>query len=210
MNRTVKLALGLIATATSIATLAGLVWAWREGLIGGETIHRPLLLAFLLVVPATMWVSLAWASRQLSSATPRLAGDHRRHLQGQLGFYFCLLAALQAWLVNLYIQAVSPPLDRESFARVAFVLMGVAMAVRGNFVAKIGPPTGDGAPDPGAWTRSLLRTGWALTLLGATLVLSGLFLPVRAMLFIVPPVAAALILAGQAHRRAVRTPATTR
>lgn len=209
MNRAVKLFLIVLAVETSLMATGVLAWAWRAGLAQGEA-RRPLMLAFLFVFPVTTWGSIVWATRQLNAVRPELAIDHKRHLQGQLCFYFVVLAAMQAWIANLYVQAVPPPLDRESFARFAFVLMGVAMAVRGNFAAKIGPPRGEGAPDPGAWTRSVLRTGWAMTVLGAALVVSGLFLSMRMMLLVVPFVAVGLILAGRAHRQATRTQGATR
>lgn len=210
MNRAVNLFLIAVAIETSVVASGVLAWAISAGLASDDVVRRPLMLAFLFVFPVTTWGALVWAGRQLVSMRPQLAPDHKRHLQGQLCLYFVVLAGMQAWLANLYVGASPPPLDRETFARLTFVFMGVSMAVRGNFAAKISPPTGEGAPDPGAWTRSVLRTGWVMTLLGTVLVVSGIALPVRMMLLVVPFVGVGLILAGRAHRQATRVQAAAR
>ena len=204
MNRIVKLILLLLAIETSAGAAGAIAWAWRAGVIGEGDLRHQLLPVFLLVFPLIAWGVLAWASRRLAADRPRLAEDHRRHLQGALVFHMLVLALAQGWLIYGYVDAGPPPLDRESFARLAFILMGVALAVRGNFVAKVSPPTGEGAPDAGAWTRSLLRSGWLMTLAGAAMVVCALALPVPALVLLAPLVALALIAIGQAHRRAVQ------
>lgn len=192
MNRIVQLALTLLAVEMTAVAVGGVVWGWRAGLIADGDLRQRLTAAFLLVFPAFAWAVLAWAPRRLASERPRLSDDHRRHLQAALLFQMIVLAAAQAWIVNVYAGLAPPPLDRETFARLAFVLMGVAMAVRGNFVAKVSPPSGEGAPDPGAWTRLQLRTGWVMTILGAATVACALALPVRTLVPVALVVGAAL------------------
>jgi hypothetical protein len=205
MTPMVRWGLALLAAATSITALAAVGRAWRTGALAAEGFRQPLLVAWSLLIPVVMWSVLAWTVRRFASDRPELAPDHKRHLQGALGVWFVVLTALEGWLAYNFLRLGPPPLDRESFARLAFVVMGVAMAVRGNFVAKVSPPTGAGAPDPGRWTRSMLKTGWTLTLIGAAMVIGAMVLPVRLLALSPVLIAPALITAAVAQRRALRT-----
>jgi len=204
MNRGVKLFLALLSAETTAAAAAALVWAWRAGVLGQGDTRERLLPLFLVVFPVLMWGILAWAPRRLASTQPRLSDDHRRHLQGALSFWFLVLAAAQGWLIYQYIGG-PPVLDRENFARLAAILMGVAMAVRGNFFAKVSPPTGEAAPDPGVWTRASLRTGWGMALLGGGLVACAVILPVRWLVVAMLATAPVLIWLSLSQQRAMRS-----
>lgn len=204
MNRNVRLVLTLLAAETSVAAVGAITWAWRAGTLGEGDLRQRLLPAFLIVFPAVMWGVLAWAPRRLASTRPRLADDHRRHLQGALAFWFLVLAAAQGWLVYRYIGG-PPPLDRESFARLTVILVGVAMAVRGNFFAKVTPPTGEAAPDPAVWSRASRRTGWVMALMGAILVTFAVTLPVRWLVVAALATAPVLIWLSLSQQRATRS-----
>ena len=206
MNRTLESALRLLSVATSGVAAIVAVWAWREGLFVQGDLRQRLAPGLIAFVPALMWGLLVWAPPKLATARPRLSDDHRSHLQGALGFWFIALAAIQGWVAYNYLRLGPPPLEPETFARLAFVLMGVAMAVRGNFVAKLAPPVGDGAPDEAAWTRSMLRTGWAMALIGIAMLIGAMVLPVRMLALSAFVVAPALVAVSLAHRRATRTP----
>ena len=149
---------------------------------------------------------IVFMDRQLASTRPRWSDDTRRHVQSAALMWYPLLAAWWAWIALRTYELVPPsPLGRESFLRALVVFMGVALAVRGNFFGKLAPPTGDRAPDPGLWTRSALRTGWGLALLGLVLVVSGIALPIRALVFVFPPVSIAMVALAVQQRRVMRS-----
>ncbi|MFC3076794.1 hypothetical protein ACFODL_01695 [Phenylobacterium terrae] len=203
MNRIVRLLLVAIVVELALVAAGALAWRAHAGQLAAD-LQRPLRPLVLLAIPVSAATLLILAHRLFAAERMRLAEDHARHLQGALVFWFVFLAAVQAWAARLYLNAEPPALDGASYLRLVCVLVGVAMAIRGNFFAKLSPPTGADAPAPAVWTRTALRIGWGLTLTGAVLAASGLLLPPRPLFLVFLGSAPILIGLSLYQRRALR------
>lgn len=202
MNRTVRLIL-IACVAVMLASSAAVVW---DGVQHPAPLGRGLLKPWFLLGSAIVLAGLIpFMQRQLASTSPRYSDDHRRYAQSAALTWYLFLAAWWAWMA-LDAYGLAPPsaLDRQTFLRLVLIFAGVGMAVRGNFFGKIRPPMGERAPDPGAWTRGALRTGWMLALMGTAIVVAAIALPMRAMLFVLIPVMVGMISLGVAQRRMMR------
>jgi hypothetical protein len=200
VNRIVRLLLFAIVVELVLVGAGAVAWRVQAGQLAAD-LQRPLRPVVLLAIPMIAGTVLLLAGRVFASERVRLAEDHARHLQGALVFWFVILAAAQAWGVRLYLNGEPPAPDRASFLRLACVVIGVAMAVRGNFFAKLSPPTGPDAPAPTAWTRTVLRIGWGLTLSGAVLIAAALVLPARPLFFVFMGAAPVLVGLGLYQQR---------
>lgn len=201
MNRTVHLALRAMAAAMSLVAIAALAWKWSDN--GGAFLsdRRQLGMSLMLIfIPLFAAFSAEIAARQLNSTQPRWSEDHRRHVQGAMVFWFVLVLAAQGWTARLLI-AGSPAIDRSIFIRALVLLIGLSVAVRGNFWAKLSPPSGEQAPAPATWTRTVLSAGWALTVVGAVLAVGAFTLPLRPLLCLLLAAAPALLAIGVFQRR---------
>lgn len=203
MNPKVRALLTAATVAMFVVGAAAVAWKWRllGGLDDGDP-RQPGRLAILFVLPAVMAVSLPLAIRHLASDRPRLADDHRRHLELSLISTFLFATAAQVWSAVSYV--AGQPLGRDAFIRLVTIWVGTSLAVRGNFFAKVAPPTGELAPEPRLWTRAMLRAGWILVSWGLALTVCGIVLPPRALLIPLLATAPVLILVVLNHRRGLR------
>ena len=87
------------------------------------------------------------------------------------------------------------------------LFVGAMMAAQGNFLAKVAPPTGVGAAEPGVWTKTALRMGWAMALVGLGVMVCALTLRPPA-LFLVTLGATLLLIASAVRARRALRPAT--
>jgi hypothetical protein len=96
-------------------------------------------------------------------------------MEGSMRVAAAFIVATQGFFA--YVDVTGTSLNRELIARGAAVFLGLWLTVHGNAAAKIDPPSGDGAPAAGLWTRTLLRFGWIMVALGLGLVFFALVLP---------------------------------
>jgi hypothetical protein len=199
MNRTTHLMLRLIAAAMLLVAVVALAWKWTDN--GGSFLddRRQLGMSLMLIfIPLLTAFSIGMGARQLASTRPKWSEDHRRHVQGAMVFWSMILLAAQGWTAQLLI-AGPPPIDRSLFIRAFVLLVGVSAAVRGNFWAKLSPPTGEGAP--ATWTRTVLTAGWVLVALGVALVIGAFTLPMRQLFYLMLAAAPVLLGLGFFQRR---------
>lgn len=125
-------------------------------------------------------------------------------MQAALLFQFLFVTGCQAWMAYLYVG--SPPTGGDTAIRLAVLLLGVAMAVRGNFVPKLGPPPPSSRIIEDRWAQTALWTGRALGLIGASLAVGALFLPAALLWLVLAPGAAALLGLSLWQRRMLLRP----
>jgi len=175
MNRTTKVILfGAIA---EMALLAAALVVWKGWTVSGPDAAYPHGHTAFPLVFFPLWLAAcsAYLIRRLTSDRPRLSDSHRRYINTGLAVASLAMVALHGVLAYSFAAGWTP--DRLIFIRVVTVFTGVWMAVQGNNGAKLDPPSGDGAPQPAVWTRTLLRMGWAMALSGVVLVVCGLAAP---------------------------------
>lgn len=192
MNRHVRLALIMAVATTAIIAIASV--AWRAHLIEDQGIvmrPRPLAPVILLAVPLVLLGILVAAGRHLASYKPGISEGNPRHVQAALLVQFLFVTGCQAWMAYLYVGR--PPTGGDTAIRLAVLFLGVAMAVRGNFVPKLGPPPSSSRLIESRWTRTALWTGRVLGLIGASLAVGALFLPAPLLWLVLAPGAVALI-----------------
>lgn len=204
MNRHVTFALVIAVITTTLLAVAAIGWRiYLVEALGVELRPRPLAPLILLAVPAILAAVLIASSHHLAAHVPGISEDNPRHMQAALLLNFLFVTVCQAWMGLLYVER--PPPGGETAIRFAVVLIGVAIAVRGNFFAKLSPPSSPAISNQGgAWTRSALQVGRICTGLGAALVACGILLPLRPLLLACLAGAIALLLVAAAHWRAVR------
>jgi hypothetical protein len=181
MNRYVKL--GLWTAVATMLALAVAAIGWRtqvEGLEGVTLPHRPLAPVILLAVPLVMGVILRISARNLDARIPGISEDNTRYVEASMVFLFLLVVLCQAWMGFLYVGGALP--GGETLLRGLGVLMGVGMAVRGNFMGKLSRPGVKDPPDPAAWHRLARRMGLTLLLTGVALTACAITLPLRSLL----------------------------
>jgi hypothetical protein len=207
MSRSARLT--ILATILLTAAMGAVGVALRMGrlaapagldVLGGPLDPHAWLAAFL----GPVWIALGWtvvewrASRR--SAKP--AADFLRLNSGVFVAAALFVVLTQVWLVASLVTGAAP--GREPMVRLCIVFVGALFLVQGNFIAKSGPPTGEKAPAPGAWTRHALRTGWLMVLVGAALVACGLLLPFAAVTWSGAAGTALLLVNAVANRRRLR------
>lgn len=205
MNRHVRLALITAVATTAIIAVAAV--SWRIYLIEGQGVlmrPRPLAPIILLAVPLILLAILVAAVRHLASYKPGISEGNPRHIQAALLFQFLFVTGCQAWMASLYVGR--PPTGSDTAIRLAVLLLGVAMAVRGNFVPKLGPPPPSARLIEDRWTRTALWTGRALGLIGASLAVGALFLPTILLWLVLAPGGGALIGLSLWQRRMLLRP----
>jgi len=201
MNPLVSRALNIQVLVMVLIATAAIALRWRAGELAVGDFRDRLLAPLLLVgIPLLFGGLIPLAQRQLASNDPRMADDHRRHVQGALIFWGLVMTAISGWLAFRYADPAAIPPGRETVLRGFIVLAGAAITVRANFFSKLTPPT----PEPEGWTRRALNAGWILTGLGLIIVVSAIALPLRAVFVVLIAAAAALVWITVAQRRAQR------
>jgi hypothetical protein len=176
MNRTLKLV--VYAAIIEMALVALADFAWRHGALtwlpaaGPANPHTQFMLVF---APAAFVLSAALGWRRLASQRPRLSDSHRRYLGGSLKVGAALVVTIQG--LYAYMDVTGAVIDRPLMIRGLIAFVGLWMMIQGNAAAKLDPPSGDGAPAPSIWTRTFLRYGWIMVILGLANVVGALALP---------------------------------
>ena len=176
MSRTPKLIAYIALLEMALVILAD--FAWRRGAMpwlpapGPSNPHNQFMLVY---APAAFLIAVVYAGKRLASNRPRISDSHRRYLEGSLQVGAALIVALQGLFA--YIDVTGGVMDRELMGRGVCAFTGLWMAIQGNAAAKLDPPSGEGAPGPGVWTRTLLRFGWIMVALGLANVVCAVALP---------------------------------
>jgi hypothetical protein len=198
MNRHVKFTLALITVASLVIAVGALAWRWLEtgdpGAIFGAKPLRPV---FLLGATAMLGAILLHGDRILSTYRSGVSDELPRFWNLTLVINFLVVLALQTWLAAVYMGAVRP--DRDFVLRLASAFMGLAMAVRGNFFAKLPAP---GEDADGAWSRAARRTGLTLVLLGLALTACAVALPIKGVVLALGLAFAIVVTLTRTQRRA--------
>lgn len=195
MNRATKLLLLLITTISLALALGALGWRWREA---GDVmaIFASKRGPFLLAAPAVMAGVLVLA---IKSATPKPSRYETFFVGLTLVTNFLLVLALQARMALVYLEMAAP--DGEFVLRLATAFFGLAMAVRGNFLAKAPSPEDDVRGD---WARTTRRTAMILVVMGLGLTAAAVSLPTKGLLAVLG-VAFVVILALSHVQRQARS-----
>lgn len=204
MSRSLRLT--IYASLIVMTLLALGVFASRHGVLPGlpapapEARPRPLLFFFFLPV---LWALCAvYFGRQLASDRPRFSDSHRRFLESGLRVGSAFMVGLQG--LGAYTNVTGAPVDHALISRVLVGFFGLWWATRGNMWAKLDPPNGEGAPVPAVWTRTAIRMGWVVVLLGLGIAVCALILPTPWLLPVMIGVAAVCVPLEVAYRRMLR------
>lgn len=177
MSRLVRLILALITLASLVAAVGALGWRWREAgdvaaIFAGPKPIRPVI---LLAMPFVLSGLLVFSIQAQAGRKP---GPYETGFVGlTLVTHFGLLAAIQVWMTVTYLGGATP--DRTFVLRLVAAFLGLGMAVRGNFFAKLSPP---GQDPTGGWSRTARRTAVILVLTGLALAACAIVLPMQGVL----------------------------
>jgi len=200
MNPRFKLFLATFIAVSLAITVGALAWRWREtgdvaAIFAGPKPVRPVL---LLAMPLLMWALLIFADHSMvDEKREYLPRERLWFINFTLVTHFLLLVAGQAWMAATYLGSARP--DPEFFIRLMVAFMGLGMAVRGNFFAKLPPP---GKDRTGAFTRTSRQTAVTLVLMGLALTACAVSLPMKALLVALGGAFAILLILTRAQRRA--------
>ena len=168
----------------TLVALGAVLWKWRaaglEPLDAVETRRFVVQAVTMLAYPG--WLAAGWwlARKRLASARLTPSAEHLRWFEIGMMVAALLLVAIQGWTARNLVMGET--LGRETMLRGVTVFIGVLTAVQGNFIAKVAPPTGVGAPEPGAWSRTMLKIGWGMAAIGLAIVACAVSLPTRMLL----------------------------
>ena len=193
MSRATKLLLLLITVVSLALALGALGWRRRET---GDVmaIFASKRGPFLLAAPAVMAGVLVLAAR---SATAKPSRYEAFFVGLTLVTNFLLILALQTRMALVYLEAAAP--NGEFVLRLATAVFGLAMAVRGNFLAKAPSPAEDIRGD---WARTTRRTAMILVALGLVLTAGAVSLPVQSVLATLGVALAVILALAVVQRRA--------
>lgn len=206
MKVTNRLVTALVVGEMTLVALGALAWKWPLAEAYAAEPRRIIgQVAVMAFCP--LWLMCGWllAQRQLSAAIPRPSEDYRQWTETSLVAAGLAMAVVQGWTARNFIMDES--LGRLAMLRGITLFLGALTAAQGNFLAKVAPPSGPGAPAPGVWTRIALRSGWAMTLVGLGMMVCALTLRMPA-LFLVPVAATLLLLANAIRARRALRPVT--
>lgn len=186
-----------------LVALGAVLWKWRVGGLDSLdalearrlTAQAVTMLAYPALLAAGWWL----ARRRLSSARLTPSAEHLRWFETGMIIAALMLAAIHGWTARNLI--MDETLGRQAMLRGVTVFIGVFTAVQGNFIAKVAPPTGVGAPEPAAWSRTLLRVGWGMAAVGLVIVACAVSLPVRMLLPVMLVAVAVLMINSVLQRR---------
>ena len=203
MSRTLKLIVQAAIIEMALVALA--IFAWRYGALPGLPAPGPLnprTQVMLVFAPAVFVLAVVYAGRRLASDRPRISDSHRRYLEGSMQVGAAMIVAMQGLFA--YIDVTGVVMDRELVVRGLAAFVGLSAAIQGNAAAKLDPPSGDGAPAPGVWTRTVLRFGWIMVAMGLAIVVSAVALPLPLLLPVMTATAAIGVVLELVYRRMTR------
>jgi hypothetical protein len=197
MTRRVWLLLILITLWSLAVALGAVAWRWREAgdiaaIFAGPKPQRAVMIFFAPLVLAGCLVFLKHAQ------TGHKPGPYETGFVGlTMITNFALVAAIQVWMIVRYLGEVS--VDKELVFRLIATFMGLSMAVRGNFFAKLGAP---GEDPTGAWSRTTRCTAVILVVTGLALAACASALPMPGVLSALGGTFLVILLLIQAQRKA--------
>jgi hypothetical protein len=197
MKVTNKLVALLLIGEMTLVALGALAWKWPLAEAYAAEPRRIIGQVWVLIF-GPLWLAGGWllVQRKLAKALPRPSEDYRQWTETSLIALGVGLAVMQAWVARNFI--ADDTLGREVLLRGMTLFIGAMTAAQGNFLAKVAPPTGVGAAEPGVWTRTALRMGWAMALVGLGVMVCALTLRPQALFFVT--LAATLLLVANAIR----------
>jgi hypothetical protein len=177
MNRVAKISCWLAVAEMTVVAAIALAVRWPD-----IVHHRTALSAFEWRKVFALCFFPPWAALAVVTTARKLQPKGMDHSAG----YHCLVgialvmaclfgSGMQAWTAAIFVFQ-DPTLLQVSPQGVGMLLAGVFFLVYGNATAKLDPPTGPAAPEPGAWIRGHLRSGWTIVLLGIVM-MAGAFAP---------------------------------
>jgi len=204
MKVTNKLVAVLLMGEMTLVALGALAWKWPLAEAYAAEPRRIIAQVWVLSF-GPPWLAAGWflAQRKLATTTPRPSGDYRQWTEASLIALGVGVAVMQAWVARNFI--LDDDLGRQALLRGMTLFIGAMMAAQGNFLAKVAPPTGSGAPEASVWTRVALRMGWAMVLVGLGVMVCALTLRPPA-LFLVTLAGTLLLLANAIRARRALTP----
>jgi hypothetical protein len=206
MSRKLKLVLYVAIAWMTLVALA--VFAWRHGVFPGLPQPTPATRGRFMVVFLPPWLAVVaiYLGRRLSSDRPRISDSHRRYIERGLPAAAAIFVAMQG--LYAYVDVTGAKVDAVLLGRGVIAVSGLWLMIQGNAAAKLDPPSGDGAPPPGVWTRMLLRWGWIMVGMGVATVVSAFALPLplpRPLALPVMTAFLAILVGGElAYRRMTR------
>ena len=206
MNGKISFIVKAVIVEMTLVALGALLWKWRVG--GLEpldalearrlTAQTVTMLAYPAILAAGWWL----ARKRLASARLTPSAEHLRWFETGMMVAALMLVAIQGWTARNLI--MDETLGRQAMLRGITVFVGVLTAVQGNFIAKVAPPTGVGAPETGAWSRTMLRIGWGMAAIGLAIVACAVTLPTRMLLPIMLVAVATLMINSVLQRRRLK------
>jgi hypothetical protein len=190
MNRLAKLCCWLAIAEMAAAAMVAIVVRWPDLAHHREHVS-PMgwrLLVTLCIYPFWIGFAVLWAEHRLRLKGVQVSDDHRRLTETGTVAVGVLTAAAQTWLATIFISRDWYVLY-GSPQQIVMLVSGALFMVLGNATAKVSPPKGPAAPDPGVWIRVSLREGWVLVLSGIVMIAAAFAPPhIRAiaMLAIMP------------------------
>ena len=190
MNRLAKLTCWLMVAEMLMVAASAVAARWPD-----IATHREAISFFgwrivfaLWFFPAWLALGLALTERKLRPKGMQLSADHRRIAEVGMVASCLMAAGMQGWFAAIFVFR-NPALLHISPQAVGMIVAGAFFLVYGNASAKLAPPVGPAAPDPGAWNRANLRNGWVVVLLGGFMIALAFAPPIMrvvAMLALVP------------------------
>jgi hypothetical protein len=198
MTRGFRLVLSVLVIASLVVAVGALGLRWREAgefaaIFSGPKPARPIL---LLAMPVLLTGLLVFIELEMiEEKRAHLSRERRIFINFTLATQFAFLVGIQAWQAAVYLGPVRP--DPEFVVRLLSVFAGLAMAVRGNFLAKLPSPSADKAGD---FARTSRRTALILVLMGLALASCAAALPMKALLAALAGVFVALLVLTSVQR----------
>ncbi|UAL09645.1 hypothetical protein [Caulobacter segnis] len=208
MKDKTKMVMLLAVGEMTLVALGSLAWKHPQLALltafDGSREWRRLFGQVAVIAFCPIWLAAGWlvAQRRLATMIPRPTQDYRRWIEASLIASGLALLVMQAWVARNFIAEEN--LGREALLRAITLFLGAVTTAQGNFLAKVEPPVGEGAPAPGVWTRVALRMGWAMAVTGLGIMIGALVLDMPALFFVPLTAFLALIANAVLSRRALR------
>ena len=174
MNRIAKLFCWLAAGEMTAVAIAALAARWPDVAHHPETINLLgwRILIVLAVFPALATYGVVRTERRLRPEGMELSMAHRRMTEWGMAVNCVLFAGMHNWFAAIFATRQMLLFNNASPQSVGLLIGGALLVVYGNASAKLAPPKGPAAPDPGAWIRTSLRNGWAVVAVGMIMMIA--------------------------------------
>ena len=206
MIRLARFTCWLAVAVMAALAAAAIVHAW-QGLAHHPAAVKPIvwrIVFALLFLPAWLAIGIIWVERLLKPKGMQVSDGYLRLSSVGMAAASVFVMALQGWLGvilvfhNWFVLQVGPQ-------QATMLIGGAFVVIFGNASAKLAPPTGPTAPEPGRWIRTNLRAGWLMVLSGLSL-MAAAFAPPLARGIASLALSSVAILAAFAQIRANRAP----